>query len=219
MLSAKHCLDFSAAGPPMTTHDPYAPPLSDLTPSGSPATDDDDDGAQLEAERIRRAHLTHEARLKSVGSLMLLTAFYLLVGPPTIFSGLYMLVLAPTQHDEVLTAIFVALMVGLVGVILTALGALGYRAGTGLRRLDPRYRLAYTALACVWLMSCSVASLIGLWALYLIHGPAGQRVLSPEYAEIRRLTPHLQSTHSVVTWAVALLLCVGLVLAVYIAAL
>src|SRR5690349_18566211 len=61
---------------------PYAPPesaLADIAPL-------DIGGDLAEAEAIRRAHLNHEAALKSIGSLHYLAAFFCLIGAVGLFS-------------------------------------------------------------------------------------------------------------------------------------
>ncbi len=169
-----------------------------------------------EAEALRRKHLTHEARLQSVGTLMmLLGAFNVLTGPLFVLVGVFAVIVVAMNPgvDEG------ALSGGVVfGVLLTGLGALNYRGGTGLRRLDPRHRTLYTVLTSLWLLSCTFFSIFGLWALFLLHSPAGNIVLSPEYAVARRLTPHIKFKTSVVTWIVLGLLIVGLPLTLFIAA-
>ena len=199
------------------THNPYAPPtadLNDLTPP--PAVEG---GMTLaEAEALRREHLTHEARLQSVGTLMLLGAANLLAGPLLLLLAAFTVIAALlnkiTDPDAAPSALT---LVGL-GIVLTTLGVMSLRGGAGLRRLDPRHLALYSVLAGLWLLSCSFFSLLGLWALFLLHSPAGKTVLSPEYQEARRLTPHIQFKTSPVTWIVLLLLVVGLPLALFIAA-
>jgi len=87
----------------------------------------------------------------------------------------------------------------------------------GLRRLDPKHRTLYTALVSLWLLSFSFLALVGLWALVLIHSPEGKIVLSPEYAEARRLTPHIRLQTSLVTWLALALLLLGVPLTWFIA--
>jgi hypothetical protein len=196
-------------------HNPYAPPTADQGEIKPPP--ELEGGMTLaEAEALRRKHLTHEARLQSVGTLMmLLGAFNVLTGPLFVLVGVFAVIVVAMNPgvDEG------ALSGGVVfGVLLTGLGALNYRGGTGLRRLDPRHRTLYTVLTSLWLLSCTFFSIFGLWALFLLHSPAGNIVLSPEYAVARRLTPHIKFKTSVVTWIVLGLLIVGLPLTLFIAA-
>jgi hypothetical protein len=198
-------------------HNPYAPPdseLHDLTPPPVVAG-----GMTLaEAEALRREHLTHEARLQSVGSLMLLGALNLVFGPLLVLTGVFSVIgyfVTPGADEGALPG---GGVLGALGLVATGTGALSLRGGTGLRRLDPKHRTLYTVLVSLWLLSCSLFSLLGLWALYLIHSPAGQIVLSAEYQEARRLTPNMHFRTSPVTWVVLALLVLGLPLGMFIAA-
>ena len=198
-------------------HNPYAPPAADQGETRPPPALEG--GMSLaEAEALRRKHLTHEARLQSIGSLMLLGALNLISGPLLMLTGVFAVIGVAMNPDVEPGALPGGVVFGVLGVLSTGLGALSYRGGTGLRRLDPRHRTLYTVLASLWLLSCSLFSLLGLWALVLLQSPAGKIVLSPEYAEARRLTPHIRFQTSVVTWIVLDLLIVDLPLALFIAA-
>ena len=180
-------------------NDPYAPPAVYLNDAPPPL--EVEGGMSLaEAEALRREHLSHEARLRAFGSLTLLWAMYLLLGPPMILLGLLLLLLAPFAEGEVMRSFAVALVVCGGGSLFVAVGALGVRAGSGLRRLDPQHKVLYSIFAGFFLLSCSAPALLGLWGLYLIHSPAGALVLSPAYHEARRLTPHIAEESSPGSW-------------------
>ena len=164
---------------------------------------------EAEAESLRRMYLTHEGRLQTIGSLMLLGAPILLVGPPLALFGLLGLLSALISGEHVASNLGAALPLLVIGPLLTWMGVLITRAGIGLRRLNPEHRGLFTVILCFWLWSFSVISLLGLWALYLIYSPEGRIVLSPTYQEARLLTPDIQHKTSLVTWLVLLLVGVG----------
>ena len=196
---------------------PYAPPAADRGEMTPPPEPEMEGGMTLaEAEALRRRHLTHEARLQSVGTMMLVGALNLLTGPFFLLMGIFAVIGVAMNPDTEEGALGGAAVFGVLGLMFTGFGALSLRGGRGLRRLDPQHLTLYTVLVLLWLLSCSIFSLLGLWALVLLHSPAGKIVLSPEYAEARRLTPHIQYKTSVVTWIVLLLLVLGLPLALFI---
>ncbi|MBK9364712.1 MAG: hypothetical protein IPN01_00085 [Deltaproteobacteria bacterium] len=198
---------------------PYAPPAADRGEVTPPPEPEMEGGMTLaEAEALRRRHLTHEARLQSVGTLMLLGALNLVTGPLLVLLGIFAVIGVAMNLDTEEGALGGAAVFGVLGLMLTGFGALSLRGGRGLRRLDPQHLTLYTVLVLLWLLSCSIFSLLGLWALVLLHAPAGKIVLSPEYAEARRLTPHIRFKTSVVTWIVLGLLVLGLPLAMFIGA-
>ncbi len=199
-------------------HNPYAPPTADQGEIKPPP--ELEGGMTLaEAEALRRRHLTHEARLQSIGSVMLLGALNVLFGPLLALTGVLSVVgyvIAPGTDEG---ALFGGGLIFALGVLFTGVGALSVRGGLGLRRLDPKHRTLYTVLVSLWLLSCSFLSLLGIWALYLIHSKAGETVLSAEHREARRLTPHIKFKTSVVTWIAFALLVLGPALVLFLAAL
>jgi len=156
-----------------------------------------------EAEALRRTYLTHEARLQSVGTLMLPCAVNVVVGPLAGLVGVVALRLVNTEPAPALT--FGGLMI-VMGLLLTAFGVMSFVGGLGLWRLDPKHRTLNTVVATVWLVTFWCFCPLGLWALYLLRSSAGAVVLSPKYAEARRRTPHIRfNSHRETARALALL--------------
>jgi hypothetical protein len=148
---------------------------------------------------------------------MLVGGLNLLLGPMIVMIGVFGVIgylVAPSADEEALQG---AGLISGAGLLITGFGALSIRGGMGLRRLDPKHRALYTALVSLWLLSFSFLALVGLWALVLIHSPEGKIVLSPEYAEARRLTPHIRLRTSVVTWLALALVLLGVPLTWFIA--
>ena len=181
-------------------NNPYAPPAADPGVVTPPPPQIEGGMTLTEAEALRRRHLTHEARLQAFGSLTLLWGIYLILGPPMILLGLFLFLTASFLEGSVEQPLVLAALLVVSGLLFVGLGALGTRAGRGLRRLDPQHRGLYASFAAVWLLSFSAPALLGLWAIYLLHSSAGKTLLSPAYQEARRLTPHIQSERSLGSW-------------------
>ncbi len=185
-------------------HNPYDPPRAapnDRRDVNN--TDDADDlnnlDALLEAEdnvemtdeqavALRQPLLTHEAWIQSVGFVMSLGAIFLILGP---LISLSFLVSVDVQRLPSAGAARVVL-----GLLLTAFGALSLRAGRNLQRLQVNDPILTTGLVLLWLGSGSPLSLFGLWSLYLLYSKAGATVLSARYQHARRRTPQLIAQRS-----------------------
>jgi hypothetical protein len=148
--------------------DPYLPPAAPLEVASG-----------VEADRL--SHLGQERQLQSVGSVHWLGAGSM------VFLALLMLGIG-TQGGTVplgfdaSTGIAVLLS---IGVFLATLGW-GYRA------LARWVRWPGTALSALGLVvAFPIGAIVNLWILWLVWCPKGRRVLAPDYAQVRRLTPHL----------------------------
>lgn len=158
---------------------PYAAPKAELVPVVA--------GDRDEALAIRRAHLRHEAGLRSLGSLWMFGGLVLLVGSV----GLLFSADLPAAVPAVSLVLGVAFLVCALDV----------------RRLSPRARVTGSILAAFSLINIPVGTLIGLYALYLFHSEKGRVVLDVDYARIRELTPDVKYRTSVLVWiALAVLL-------------
>ncbi len=173
-----------------TQINPYAPPKAAV----------EDVSADFEAEAIRRAHISHEASIKGIGTLYYLAALIVALGTgAAVFSALMN---KPS---------FVAMVVVLALFGLLAGGF--FAMGRGLRRLRPWVRVPTTVLAAVGLLGFPLGTLINGYILWLIHSKKGQLILSPEYAAIVEATPHVKYRTSLLAW-----IALGLVLAVIVVA-
>lgn len=151
---------------------PYAAPKAELIPVV--------EGDRDEALAIRRAHLRHEAGLRSLGALW-------------VFGGLVLLLMSAALFlsDEVPAAASAVAVV--VGVAFLA-------CARDVRQLSPRARVTGSILAAFSLINIPVGTLIGLYALYLFHSEKGRVVLDVDYARIRELTPDVKYRTSVLVW-------------------
>jgi hypothetical protein len=182
---------------------PYAPPSASL--AGAEPLDTDSDLAK--AESIRRTFLSHEASVRSVGSLHYLTAFF--TGIVTIVG----IVQSATEGNRATLAVNVG-----VTVFYAAMTILHVALGIGLNRLQPWARwtdvvfdslaLALCLLASITLLLLSVGqgvgillpllfgygfvSLIFAYVLYLLLSRKSSMVFSPEYRAIIERTPYIK---------------------------
>ena len=149
--------------------DPYLPPTAPVeVPEGT------------DVEVDRNAHLAHEVQLESVGAVHWLGA-----------GGMALLALLTlgiatqggTTRVDFESWVLIAVEV-VIGVLLAALGW-GYRA------LAPWVRWPGTATCAIGLLAYPFGPFVSLWILYLVWCRKGRRVLAPDYADVRRQTPHL----------------------------
>ncbi|MGV3660105.1 MAG: hypothetical protein ACO1TE_07965 [Prosthecobacter sp.] len=171
----------------MEEFNPYAAPKAEVLTQDS------------EAEATRRAHLNHEASIKSVGCLYALASLALLT---VVIVGL------DSMHPE-----SVAERAKVLAQALLA-GALAW----GLRKLQ-RWAGIGAAIWAAVVMVLGIASLpvsaikmvISAYVIFLMIGAKGRMVLSPDYRAIVAQTPHMKRTASTVSWVLFVLLLVTLV--------
>jgi len=158
------------------------------------------DGA---AEEIRKAHISHEASVKSVGFLYLLGGAFILLASLG-------LMLAPNSARDAQTF-------GLAfGVILAVLAGLQIATGFALRKLRPWSRVAGGILSGIGLLGFPLGTLINGYILYLLLSKKGAMVFSEPYQRVIAATPHIKYRTSIIVWIVLGLLV--LVLAIALAA-
>lgn len=172
---------------------PYASPQ--VSQIREEATDD---------ESVRRAHLSHEASVKSIGSLYLISAGLLLIALPLVIVN----ATAPLGSLEVLVP------VSIFGAFFALSAALAY----GLIRLRPWARWSAVALGILGLLSFPVGTLINAYVLYLLFSKKSGVVFSADYHRVIAATPHIKYRTSRLVWML-LLFFVGLVIVGIIAAL
>jgi hypothetical protein len=154
-----------------------------------------------EAERVRQAHIRHEVSLKSVGALYFLGAMFMLLAAllliPAFDGGSDSSVLAG------LMALYLALGLGM--------GVLAY----GFRTLRPWVRIPGGILSGLGLLAVPIGTLIHAYILYLMFCAQGRRILSSDYRDIVRATPHVKYRRSLGDWiatGIVILLLLGVVL-------
>jgi hypothetical protein len=166
---------------------PYAPPAARV--------DDVSASANPEAEAIRRAHINHEASIKSVGLLYYLSSVATIVGGVGSTFG-------------------VGAQVGpLMAFTLVAVGVGGLFAGYGVRALRPWGRIAGCILSALGLLGFPIGTLINGYILYLFLSKKGRTIFAPEYQDIIAATPHVKYRTSIIVWIFLALVIALVVLA------
>ena len=175
-----------------TEINPYAAPKA--------AVEDISDSANPRAEAIRRAHINHEASIRSIGTLYYLTAFLTAV---VAVGALFQLWTGHRDLGDV--AIF-----AISGVLATGFFVLG----RALRTLRPGARTLTAILAGLGLLGFPLGTLINGYILWLVLSKKGQFIFSPEYAAIVEATPHVKYQTSLLVWiilaAAVILVLVGI---------
>jgi hypothetical protein len=194
--------------PPRSTDEdfnPYAPPVAAIGEEPADLITGDD----AEAEAIRRAHISHEASIKSLGSLHYLGAIVTLIAS----GGLVFNALSnqtgngPEQTVFTFGMVFIyflqsglhlALGIGLhrlrnwarwIDVVLTSLSLLGIAVLVAVAAVMGILPL---------LLTMGVAALISAYVLYLLVSPKAKTIFSPDYQEIIARTPHIKYRTSLV---------------------
>jgi hypothetical protein len=189
----------SKAGPEVLARHLYnGGPVSTLiNPYAAPKAAVEDFSANPEAEAIRRAHIGHEASIKSIGILYYLTASLMIVGTVTaLFS-------AWTTSKNVMGMVAILALFGL-------LSALFFVIGRGLRTLKPWVRVPTTVLAALGLLGFPIGTLLNAYILWLTHSKKGKLILSPEYAAIVEATPDVKYRTSLLIWIILGLIVIAL---------
>ncbi len=144
-------------------------------------------------ERIRREHLKHETSLKGAGSLIFLGGLLLGIVAATSVAGFATQAGSISGSEMVLLLVFVILC------------AFQITVGIGLRGLAPWSWIPALIASALSLFSFPVGTLLGGYFLYLLIAPKGRRILSAEYREVRRQTPHIKYRTPWWMWAILLL--------------
>lgn len=120
------------------------------------------------ALETRKAYLSHEASVRSIGTLYYLSAGLLICGS---------LVALVTEKDIPAPKIFSSFLFVIVG-------AVQIWAGSKVRKLDPAARTPVTVLSCLGLLAIPIGTLINGYILYLILSEKGKYVFSEEYRAV-----------------------------------
>jgi hypothetical protein len=162
---------------------------------------------ETEAEVIRRAHLSHEASVKGVGTLY-------------VIGGLFgMLALAGLAIPAVEGSGAMGMQEMIVFLVVGILGVVQFIGGLGLRKLTNTGRVIGAIVAAIGLIGFPLGTIISGYILYLLLGAKGKMVFSPEYRDIIARTPHIRYRTSKWVWFILLLFVVlivaGVVAAVF----
>lgn len=182
----------------MSDVNPFAKLPDDINPYAAPtAPYVEGDGKGGTAEGVRRAHISHEASVKSIGLLYLLGAV-LVIFMSVMLLGAALSAAAPNTGDPAFA------------VFLLVLGLGQGAVGIGLRRLKKWTRIPVGLLSGIGLLAVPLGTLINGYILYLVFSAKGRTVFSDEYKTIIQQTPHVQYKTSIVVW-IFLALLVGVI--------
>ena len=150
-----------------------------------------------EAESIRRAHIRHEASIKSIGILYLLGALILATAA----------VIALFDPQPSLGAKMTTSLACL------ALAGLQIWVALGLRQLRRPARIATIVLSTIGLLGVPIGTIINAYVLYLMLSRKGRTIFAPDYQTIIAATPEIRYRTSIIVWiALGLLLLAALFL-------
>ncbi len=156
------------------------------------------DATAADAESIRRYHIKHEASVKSIGTLYMLGAIFLI--PAGLFF-IGMTVANAWGQARVETGFAV-----IIGGIYLLIGGLQAYTALGLRRLNPVARRIAIALSCFGLLGFPIGTLISAYFLYLLLSEKGKMLFTPQYHAIVQQTPHVKYRTSILVWILVAIL-------------
>jgi uncharacterized membrane protein (DUF2068 family) len=176
--------------------DPIQNPYRDLpqNPYQAPGEYQPVGKSASEAERIRRAHIAHEASIKSIGILYMLGAIILI--PASIF-----LLVSPQKANDA-----EGMVVFGIGAMYLFLGVLQLATAVGLRKLAPWARWVAVVFSAIGLIGFPIGTLISAYILYLLLSQKGSMVFSENFKSIITATPHVKYKTSKVVWVLLILL-------------
>lgn len=150
-----------------------------------------------DVEAYRRRYLNHEASVKSIGTLYMLGAIFMVpMGVIAVGAALF-----GAGDDPAGSAVF-----AVVGALYGGLGLLQGFVAVGLRRLRNWARIVAIVFSVIGLIAVPVGTLISAYFLYLLVSEKGRIVFSDEYQRVIEQTPHIVYKTSVVVWILLILL-------------
>lgn len=177
-------------------NNPYAAPVSASVMRGS--SDD---------EVVRNQYLSHEASVKSIGTLCILGGgLGLILGIFYLGTGIAAKFPPELEHLKIF-------MIGL-GIFFLVFSALQIYAAISVRKLEGVGRIMTTVFSAIGLLGFPIGTLIGAYFLYLLWSEKGNFIFTPEYQRVVKATPHIKYKTSIVVWILLGLLLLLIVVAV-----
>jgi len=174
-------------------------------PYASPAAVNSVDAPLTDAEAIRTRYLSHEASVKSIGTLYMLGAILM------VLSGGVMLVVMLVGVLKIRTVSAEAAILAVVFFIYLGLGILQGATAMGIRKLQNWARYVAVVFSVIGLLGFPIGTIISAYFLYLLLSQKGTMVFSDEYKEIIAATPHIKYKTSIIVIILLILLVVILV--------
>ena len=164
------------------------------------------------SEKIRQDHIKHEASIKSVGTLyMLSSGLFLVIGLMGVITGLTT-ARPGNQAGTTAPPVWVALV---PMVLFMGISAFMLVVALALRKLKPWARIASGILSGIGLIGFPVGTLINGYILWLLLSKKGATVFSADYQRVIAETPHIKYRTSpvvvVLVIIVVLLIVLGIV--------
>lgn len=157
-------------------------------------------GGGSDASRTRNENLKHEASVKSVGILYLLSGGVMSLVSIIMVSALFM-------GSSRSSAEGMGFMAGIVTVYFV-LAVVSILVGIGIRKLSPWTRVPVGILSGLGLLGFPIGTLINGYILWLFFSAKGATVFSPEYARVIEATPHIKYKTSALVWFFLILMVV-----------
>ena len=176
-------------------------------PYASPAAVNYVDAPLTDAEAIRKRHLSHEASVKSIGSLYMLGAILMVLG-----GGGMLVVTLFGQAGNIEPAVVAGMAV--VACFYLGLGILQGATAMGLRKLQKWARSVAVVFSVIGLIAIPIGTIISAYFLYLLLSQKGKMVFSEECKQIIAATPHIKYKTSIIVVILLILLVVILVFSV-----
>jgi len=166
-------------------------------PYAVPTANVEDVVADPQAEAIRRAHINHEASIRSVGLLDYLGGALLVIVAAASLVG--------SSREAWGTASM---------LVLAALGIALIFAGWGVRALRRWGQITGCVVSVIGLLGFPFGTLINGYILYLLLSKKGRTIFAPEYKDVIAATPHVKYRTSILVWIFLALLVALAALAV-----
>lgn len=147
------------------------------------------------ASTIRNEHLSHEASVRSIGTLYGILSFVCLLA---VGVGIIRALAGVEELD-----FQKSLTILPTGIVLAFVAR-------GLRKLRSWTLFPAALVSLVFLPACPLGTFICIRILYLLFSYKGGVVLSAEYRDVIRQTPHIKYKTSIVVWILLAMLLVGL---------
>ena len=82
--------------------------------------------------------------------------------------------------------------------------------GIQVRRFRPGARIGAIIFCVLWLLFIPVGTIIGCACLWYLDRPAAKYVVTQDYRDIMRRTPHIRFRTSLVSWGILIAVVLGL---------
>jgi hypothetical protein len=179
---------------------PYAPPAAHVADVAAPTSAE---------EEIRREHLKHEASIRSVGLL------YILSSAVMVIAGFALLYLGSLPGEPAPLPDGLAVV---MAVIYLGLGVFSFIVGRAVRQFRSWARIAVIVLSALGLFGFPVGTIVHGYILWLMLSAKGRSIFEPDYPAIVAATPHIKYRTPIVVWIVLGILFLAMLAAVMVAA-